>query len=112
MKSFNDILGLSRSEDGDAIVLDPRPEHLIAPGTIHFAVLTTIAEVAAADAVGASVVPAAVNVQLLRRAVPERRLEGRGRLLRRGRRLAVAEGEVVQGNRLVAKATVTFALLG
>ncbi len=65
--NFNDRLGLRRAEDGSGVVLDPRPEHLIAPGTIHFAVLTTVAE--------------------------------------------VAEGEVVQGNRLVAKATVTFAIL-
>jgi len=39
------------------------------------------------------------------------RLVGRGRLLKRGRRLAVAEGEVIQGERLVAKAVVTFALV-
>lgn len=109
--SFNDALGLRRGENG-TIVLDPRPEHQIIPGTIHFAVLTTIAEVAAAGSVGASVVPASLSVQLMRRAVPDERLEGRGQLLRRGRRLAVAEGEVTQGDRLVAKATVTFAVLG
>ncbi len=109
--SFNDRLGLRRSDDGQRVFLDPRPEHQVMPGTIHFAVLTTIAEVAAAVSVGAAVVPASVNVELLRRAVSDRRLEGRGTLLRRGRRLAVAEGEVVQGNRLVAKATVTFAVL-
>ena len=111
-RSFNDHLGLRRTDDGEGIVLDPRPEHQIMPGTIHFAVLTTLAEVAAAGSVGAPVVPASVNVELLRRAVADRRLEARGKLLRRGRRLAVAEGEVTQGNRLVAKATVTFAVLG
>ena len=110
--NFNDRLGLRRSEDGLGVVLDPGPEHQVAPGTIHFAVLTTIAEVSAAISTGASVVPASVSVQLMRRAVADRRLEGRGTLLRRGRRLAVAEGEVIQGNRLVAKATVTFAVLG
>ena len=110
--NFNDRLGLRRTDDGLGVILDPRPEHQVFPGTVHFAVLTTIAEVAAAGSVGASVVPATVHVQLMRRAVADRRLEGRGTLLRRGRRLAVAEGEVVQGNRLVAKATVSFALLG
>lgn len=109
-ESFNDHLGLRRSDGGEAIVLDTRPEHQIAPDVIHFAVLTTIAEVAAAGSVGAAVVPAAVNVQLLRRARPGRLL-GRGKLLRRGRRLAVAEGEVFQDDRLVAKATVQFAVL-
>ncbi len=115
--NFNDHLGLRRSDDG-SIVLDTRPEHEVLPGTLHFAVLTTIAEVAAAGAVGAAVVPAAINVQLLRRARPGR-LVGRGTLIRRGRRLAVAEGEVLQvspegatdDERLVAKATVQFAVL-
>ena len=37
-------------------------------------------------------------------------LVGRGRLLRKGKRMAVAEGEVTQDGRLVAKATVQFAL--
>ncbi len=110
--NFNSALGLRRSDDGQAVILDPRPEHQIGPGAIHFAVLTTLAEVAAAQSVGASVVPASVNVQLMQRAKPELRLEGRGKLLRRGRRLAVAEGEVWQEDRLVAKATVTFALIG
>ena len=98
------------SEPG-TIVLDTRDEHLVAPDTIHFAVLTTMAEVAAAGAVGAPVVPANVSVNLLSRA-RSGQLEARGSLIKRGRRLAVAEGEVRQGDRLVAKATVTFAILG
>ncbi len=109
--NFNDRLGLRRSDDGLGVVLDPQPEHTVMPGTVHFAVLTTLAEVSAAISVGASVVPATVNVQLMRRAAADQRLEGRGTLLRRGRRLAVAEGEVFQGDDLVAKATVTFAIL-
>jgi acyl-coenzyme A thioesterase PaaI-like protein len=108
--SFNDVLGLAAGEAGE-VVLDTRPEHQVAPGTIHFAVLATLAEVSAAHAVGAPVVPATVSLSLLARAQPGR-LVGRGRLLRRGRTLAVAEGEVLQADRLVAKATVTFALLG
>jgi acyl-coenzyme A thioesterase PaaI-like protein len=109
LRSFNRSLGLVT--DGDEVHLDTRDEHLVAPETIHFAVLTTIAEVAAAQAVAAPVVPAALTVNLLSRARPGR-LVGRGRVLRRGRSLAVAEGEVLQGEQLVAKATVTFALLG
>ena len=108
MTSFNAALGLVSGEAGT--VLDTRPEHEVVPGTIHFAVLATIAEVAAAGAVGAPVVPAAVSLTLLTRAQPGR-LVGRGKLLRRGRTLAVAEGEVWQDEKLVAKVTVTFALL-
>ncbi len=110
MSSFNDHLGLHRGDDGESIVLDTRPEHQIVPGTIHFAVLTTLAEVAAAQATEASVVPASVHVQLLSRAEPGR-LVAKGRLLRRGRRAAFAEGEVTQDGKLVAKASVQFAVL-
>ena len=108
--SFNRELGLQAGDDG-RVVLDTRPEHEVFPGTIHFAVLTTLGEVAAASAVGASVVPTTVQVQLLRRAQAGR-LEARGRVLKAGRRLVFAEGEVVQEDRLVAKVTVTFALVG
>ena len=110
MSSFNDHLGLQPGE-GDTVVLDTRPEHQIVPGTIHFAVLTTLAEVSAARAAQASVVPASVHIQLMRRAEPGR-LVGRGHVLKRGRRLIAAEGEVYQDERLVAKASVQFAVVG
>jgi uncharacterized protein (TIGR00369 family) len=109
-KSFNSHLGLEIGPDGQSIVLETRDEHLVAPGTVHFAVLATLAEVSAAQTVGASVVPASIQLQLMRRAAPGR-LVGRGKLLKRGRRLATAEGEVFQEERLVAKASVTFAVL-
>lgn len=111
MASFNDHLGLRPGDDGQSVILDTRPEHQIIPGTIHFAVLTTLAEVAAARATEASVVPASVNIQLMRRAVPGR-LEARGRVLKKGRRAAFAEGEVTQDGQLIAKASVQFAVLG
>jgi acyl-coenzyme A thioesterase PaaI-like protein len=106
---FNQSLGMAPGPDG-TVLLDADARHEVAPGVIHFAVLTTLAEVAAAGAAQAPVVPAQVSVQLLARAAPGR-LEARGTVLRRGRRLLVAEGEVRQEGRLVAKATVTFAVL-
>ena len=108
MTDFNSRLGLSPAADG-SVTLDAGPDHEIAPGVVHFAVLATLAEVSAARAVGAPVVPASISLNLLSPAKPGR-LVGRGRLLRRGKRLAVAEGEVTQGDTLVAKAVVTFAL--
>ena len=105
---FNESLGFQR--EGEAIVLDAGPAHEVAPGLVHFAVLATLAEVSAASAVGAAVVPAQVSLSLLSAARPGR-LEGRGTLLKRGRRLATAEGEVRQDGKLVAKAVVTFALM-
>lgn len=110
MQDFNAALGLRRGDDGASVVLDTRDDHLVAPETVHFAVLTTLGEVAAAQAVGRPVVPAAVTVNLLARA-RSGRLTARGKVLRQGRRLAVAEGEVSQEDRIVAKATVTFAVL-
>jgi acyl-coenzyme A thioesterase PaaI-like protein len=110
MSFFNESLGLVPGDDDLSVILDTRPEHQVAPETIHFAVLTTLAEVSAARAVAASVVPVAVTVNLMSRAKPGR-LVGRGTLLRRGRTLAVAEGEVTQDGKRVAKATITFAVL-
>lgn len=107
--SFNHQLGLRSGPDGE-VHLEAGAAHTVMPGVVHFAVLATLAEVSAAQAVAASVVPGQVSLNLLSRAEPGL-LIGRGRLIKRGRRLAVAEGEVTQGDKLVAKATVTFALV-
>ncbi len=109
--SFNDVLGLQPGDEEGTVVLDPRPEHQIVPNVLHFAILATVAEVAAARAVAAAVVPASIHLNLLRPARAER-VVGRGTVVRRGRRATVAEGEVWQGDRLVAKATVQFAMMG
>lgn len=108
--NFNDWLGLRLGEEPNEIVVDTRPEHQVAPGLVHFAVLTTMAEVSAAGATGAPVVPTTVHVNLMRRAAPGR-LVAKGKLVKRGRTLAVAEGEVFQNDKIVAKATVTFAVM-
>jgi acyl-coenzyme A thioesterase PaaI-like protein len=108
--NFNDHLGLEASSDGKSIGLDPREEHLIAPDTVHFAVLATLGEVASAQAVGRPVVPVAVSIQLMSRARAAR-LTATGRVLKSGRSMAFAEGEVTQGDKLIAKVSVTFALI-
>ena len=110
MAGFNNTLGLKAGEGAGEVVLDTRPEHEVGPGFVHFAVLATVAEVAAAGAAGATVVPAQVSLNLLSPA-KSGRLVGRGKVIRRGKRLIVAEGEVWQSDALVAKATVTFAVL-
>lgn len=111
MTSFNTWLGIELDETEGSMVLETRPEHQVARETIHFAVLTTLAEVSAAHVVEAAVVPASVTVNLLRRARPGR-LVARGTLLKKGRRLAIAEGTVTREGEVVAKATVTFAVMG
>ena len=108
MSGFNEGLGLRR--EGASVVLDAGAAHEVAPGVVHFAVLATLAEVAAATAAGGAVVPMTVQLNLLRRARPGR-LQGQGRVLHAGRRTAVVEGDVTQDGQLVARATVTFAVL-
>ncbi|MEM1177353.1 MAG: PaaI family thioesterase [Acidobacteriota bacterium] len=108
--TFNRKLGLEPGDDPQTVKLVTRPDHEVMPGTIHFAVLATTAEVAAASAAESAVVPASVHLSLLRRAVPGT-LIGRGKLIRRGRTVTVCEGEVEQDGKLVAKATVHFAVM-
>lgn len=109
MTDFNEELGLRLAVDGATVTLETRPEHEIGGGWIHFAVLATLAEVSAARAVDERVVPASLTLNLLS---PAKRgtLVARGRVLRKGRRLAVAEGEVLQDEKLIAKAVVTFSI--
>ena len=107
MPNFNDRLELHLADDG-ALHFDPRPEHEVAPDVVHFAVLAALAEIAAAQSAGAPVMPAQVALNLLRRA-RSAPLVARGRVLKSGRTLIVAEGEVTQAGDLVAKAVVTFA---
>jgi len=106
---FNRSLGIRAAGEAGVVEMEARaPDHEAAPGIVHMAVLTTLGEVAAASAVGEAVVPVALSVQFLAPAPPGI-LRAAGRLLRRGRRLCAAEGEVFAGEILVAKVSVTFA---
>ncbi len=109
MTNFNSTLGLQAADDGKSVTLDTRPEHEVSSNVIHFAVLATMAEVSAAQAIGDPVVPASVSLSLLK-AARQGRLVARGRVLRRGRKMTVAEGEVFQVDTLIAKAVVNFAM--
>jgi acyl-coenzyme A thioesterase PaaI-like protein len=108
--SFNSRLGMTASEDGNSIELSAGDEHLVAPDTVHFAVLATLGEVSAAQAVAEPVVPVDVSLQLIRRARAGR-LTAKGKVLKSGRTLAFADGEVSQEGQIVAKVSVTFALI-
>ncbi len=108
--SFNDRLGM-QPRPGGGVLLDAGPEHEVAPGTIHFAVLTTLGEVAAASAVAAPVVPVDVQVQLMRRAQLGR-IEAIPTVTKNGRTMAFARSSIVQNDKQVAEVHVTFAKLG
>jgi len=109
---FNSALGLRLGDDGETVELEARaPEHQIGTGIVHLAVLTTMGEVAAAHAVGTAVVPSTLTAHFLRPA-PVGTLTAKGRVLKRGKRLCTAEGEVFAEGRMVAKVTVAFAVVG
>ena len=108
---FNSALGLTLGDDGETVELEAEaPQHQIGNGMVHLAVLTTLGEVAAAHAAGGAVVPSALTANFLRPA-PIGPLSAKGRVLSRGKRLCTAEGEVSAGGKLVAKVTVTFAVV-
>jgi len=111
MAGFNAVLGLKPGPGPGEVTLETRPEHEVGGGYVHFAVLATVAEVAAASAAGAAVVPAQISLSLLSTAKTGL-LMGKGKVIRRGRRLIVTEGEVWQDDALVAKAIVTFSVVG
>lgn len=108
---FNQEFGFRLCADG-ALRLTPEARHEVAPGTVHFAVLATLGEVAAAQAAGGAVVPTHLSVQLMRRAKSGAELVARGRRLKAGRSLIFAEGEVSQDGETVALVAVTFARVG
>jgi acyl-coenzyme A thioesterase PaaI-like protein len=110
MAGFNSALGLKPGATPGEVTLDTGPEHEVGSGFVHFAVLATVAEVAAAGAAGMSVVPAQISLSLLSPA-KSGHLVGKGKVIRRGKRLIVAEGEVFREDALVAKAVVTFAVI-
>ena len=107
---FNQWLGMEPGDQPGELILNTRPEHEVMPGTIHFAVLTTLAEVAASQVAESAIVPCQLNVNLLRRASPGR-LEAKGILIKKGRRQTLCEGEVRQDGKLVAKVAVLFAVV-
>ncbi len=84
-------------------------------GVVHGAVLTAVADTAAVYLVVPDlgprdrVVSIEFKVNFLRAARPGKTpLRATARLLRRGRRVVVAEGEVHQGQTLVAKGLFTY----
>lgn len=85
--------------EGERLVMDAGPEHLNLNGVVHGGVLMSLLDMAMATAVGATLGPEerAASIELgthfLAAARPGR-LVATGRVVRRGRTLAFAEGEV------------------
>ncbi|MCW2608225.1 MAG: PaaI family thioesterase [Frankiales bacterium] len=99
--------------DGDTVVVDATDEHLNPHGTVHGGLIATMLDVAMGGAVaetgGESPVTVSLTVTYLEPGRPGR-LEATAKVRKRGTRLLVVEGEVVQDGDVVADALATFAV--
>lgn len=110
---FDELLGLDvvRASEGRAeALLQLRPDHRNKRGVAHGGVVSALLDTALGAAVVSTMAPEEwcgtleLSVQF-RDPARHGPLTGRGRVARRGRRIAFAEGEVVDGNdRVVAAA--------
>lgn len=103
---FNRLLGLGRFRAGGGrseVTLEMRPEHLNRRGVAHGGLLSAMLDAALGSAVVSAIRAeewcgtAQLSVQF-RHPGTGPVLTGRGRMARRGRRLAFAEGEVIDAS--------------
>lgn len=93
-----------------------KPEHAQQHGYVHAGVVTTLADHTAGGAARVAVAPGCdvltieFKINFLRPAKGTE-LRARGKVLRAGRNIAVAESEVFDGETLVAKCTSTLAVI-
>lgn len=117
-----EVLGMREVEPDESgatgLAMEPREDLLQSESVIHGGILSTLADTAAAWAVlrdqpmGETLTSIEFKLNFLRPA----RLEGgellaRGRVVRRGSRIAVIDGEVVQGGEAVARGLFTYLVL-
>ena len=115
---FADLMGLkvTRTDDGYSLVtLEVQEKHLNPQGSVHGGVAYALADTGMAAALYSSLSedesPATLEVKITYlQAVTTGTLECETRVLRKGRRFAMLESEVLQGGTLVAKASGTYAI--
>ena len=96
--------------------IDVRPELLNANGAVHGGVTFSLIDQSLGDAVDSVLAPGETNVTVELKVnylepVLEGRIDCESRVLRRGRRLVIAEADVHNAGRLVAKGLGTFAVV-
>ena len=108
---FREHVALQVSDE--RVVVEAVDEHLNPHGSVHGGVLATMLDVAMGQAVaqagGESPVTVSLTVTYLEPGRPGR-LEATARVRKRGKRLLVVEGEVVQDGDVVADALGTFSV--
>ena len=104
-------------EESAVVEADPAPEHLNGGGIVHGGYLSALLDTTTGWAVHAQL-PAGVaaphvqiSVQFVRAALPGATLVCRGRCVSAGRRIASAEAEITQGDRTIARAVTSHAVL-
>jgi acyl-CoA thioesterase len=108
---------LHAGDDGSLVEADPQAEHLNGGGIVHGGYLSALLDSATGWAVHAKVPPGTaaphlhLSVQYVRAAVAGTTLSCRGRCVSAGRRVASAEAEITQGERVIARAVTTHAVL-
>jgi len=117
---FSALLGfrvVRADAEGAVIEADPAPEHLNGGGIVHGGYLSTLLDSTTGWAVHARL-PAdtaaphvQISVQFVRAAVSGTTLVCRGRCISAGRRVASSEAEVTQGDRVIARAVTSHAVL-
>lgn len=118
---FSRLLGFRVVEalpEGVVLEAMPGPDHLNGGGIVHGGYLTALLDSAtgwavhaAMDADGAAP-HTHLSVQFVRIATAGRPLRCTATCVRSGRRVAAAEGEIVQDGKVVARAVTTHAVLG
>ena len=116
--AFRDVVGLTVEDAGDGRAtgsVEAGDDHLNPHGTVHGGLIATMIDVAMGTAVsttgGQSPVTVSLAVTYLAPGRPGR-LTATAKVRKKGKRLLVAEAEVVQDDDVVADALATFATPG
>jgi len=103
--------------DGSLIEAEPGPEHCNGGGIVHGGYLSAMLDTATGWAVHARLPDdvaaphVQISVQFVRAALPGTMLSCHGRSISAGRRIASAEAEITQGDRVIARAVTSHAIL-
>jgi uncharacterized protein (TIGR00369 family) len=108
---------LRADQEGSLVEADPRPEHCNGGGIVHGGYLSALLDTATGWAVhagtpdGVAAPHIQISVQFVRAALPGTPLICRGKSVSTGRRIASAEAEITQGDRVIARAVTSHAVL-
>ena len=113
------LIGMVEGPSADGVNrshLDVRPELLNSDGAVHGGATFSLIDHSLGEAVDSVLAPGENNVTVELKVnylapILEGRIDCAARVLRRGRRLVIAEADVHNGGRLVAKGLGTFAVV-